>query len=150
MDSIEFVTRVTHELETRPSAARLLWIDLPELLAVERPTIVKEVARLWRPLGVKLCLEHAGQRIGRILQLDSLGLDCIRVDGSFIRGLTGPDSVNGRRHLKSILHLASVAGLTVTAEAVSTASDLTMVWALGFDAATGPAVQQRAQSMSLQ
>jgi predicted signal transduction protein with EAL and GGDEF domain len=150
LDSSAFIASVTRELKAWPEAARALWIDVPESVATDRPAVLQEASRQWRPLGARLALEHAGERLGRIEHLESLGLDCIRVDGAFLRGLTGPDSINGRRHLKSIVTLVHVAGLSITAEGVSTAGDLSMVWALGFDAATGPAVQPKAQSMSPQ
>jgi GGDEF domain-containing protein/EAL domain-containing protein (putative c-di-GMP-specific phosphodiesterase class I) len=147
VESSAFVAAVTRELKEQPDAARLLWIDLPEAPAAEWPAVVVEVSRQWRPQGVHLALEHAGERPGRIEQLDVLGLDCIRVDSSYLRGLTGPESVKARRHLQSIVRLVKEAGLLITAEGVCTAGDLSIVWALGFDAATGPAVQVRRQSM---
>lgn len=147
LESSAFIAAVTRDLTERPAAARQLWIDLPEALAADWPAVVIEASRQWRPLGAHLALEHAGERLGRIEQLDMLGLDCIRVDGSYLRGLTGPESVKGRRHLQSIVRLVKEAGLLITAEGVSSAGDLSIVWALGFDAATGPAVQLRRQSM---
>jgi GGDEF domain-containing protein/EAL domain-containing protein (putative c-di-GMP-specific phosphodiesterase class I) len=147
LESSAFIAAVTRELQAHPAAAKLLWIDVPEALAADWPAVVVEASRQWRPLGAHLALEHAGERLGRIEQLDLLGLDCIRVDSSYLRGLTGPESVKGRRHLQSIVRLVKEAGLLITAEGVSSAGDLSIVWALGFDAATGPAVQLRRQSM---
>ena len=143
MASSEFLVKVTQALEASPDAARRLWIDMPEALALDRPTLVREAARRWRPLGVRLALEHAGENIARIDHLADLGLDCVRVDSRFLNGLTGPESGNVRRHLQSLVRLVHEAGLTITAEGVVASGDLSLVWAIGFDAATGPAVLKR-------
>lgn len=143
MASSEFLVKVTQALEASPDAARRLWIDMPEALALDRPTLVREAARRWRPLGVRLALEHAGENIARIDHLADLGLDCVRVDSRFLNGLTGPESGNVRRHLQSLVRLVHEAGLTITAEGVAASGDLSLVWAIGFDAATGPAVLKR-------
>jgi len=143
MASSEFLVKVTQALEASPDAARRLWIDMPEALALDRPTLVREAARRWRPLGVRLALEHAGENIARIDHLADLGLACVRVDSRFLNGLTGPESGNVRRHLQSLVRLVHEAGLTITAEGVVASGDLSLVWAIGFDAATGPAVLKR-------
>ena len=146
LGSSEFMHSVTQQLEAAPQAARRLWIDLPEALALDRPSLVREATRRWRPLGVRLALEHAGEGLGRIEHLHTLGLDCIRIDGRFLRGLTGADSGNVRRHLQGMVQLVHDAHLIVAAEGVAAAGDLSLVWAMGFDAATGPAVQKRSYS----
>lgn len=146
MASSEFLVKVTQALEASPDAARKLWIDMPEVLALDRPTLVREAARRWRPLGVRLALEHAGENIARIDHLADLGLDCVRVDSRFLNGLTGPESGNVRRHLQSLVRLVHEAGLSITAEGVVASGDLSLVWAIGFDAATGPAVLKRHQT----
>ena len=144
--SSEFMQNVTQQLEALPDAARHLWIDLPEALAVSRPSLVRGATRRWRPLGVRIALEHAGENLGRIDQLHSLGLDCVRIESRFLRGLTGAESGHVRRHLQGMVQLVHDANLSITAEGVVAAGDLSLVWAMGFDAATGPAVQKRSYS----
>jgi len=150
MASSDFMVDLTRELEAAPEAAHRLWIDIDESVAVDQPGLVREAARRWRPLGVCLALEHAGERLGRIENLRSLGLDCVRVDGRFVRGLTGPDSAGVRQHLQALVRLVHDAGLTITAEGVALAGDLAVLWTMGFDAATGPAVLKRGHSISPQ
>jgi diguanylate cyclase (GGDEF)-like protein len=135
-----FVAAVAMRLEQAPDAACRLWIDLPEQLALERPLLVRDVARRWRALGAMLGLEHAGEGLARIPGLIDLGLDCVRIDGRFVNGITGPGAVDARRHLQGLVRLVQAVGLQVTAEGVRDAADLEALWQLGFDAATGPAV----------
>ena len=148
--SSEFMLRLTLELESAPVAAGRLWIDIPESVALDRRELVHEAARRWRPLGVRLALEHAGEHLQRIENLPALGLNCVRVDGRFVRGLTGVASADMRSHLLSLVKRVHEAGLTITAEGVALAGDLALVWTMGFDAATGPAVQKRGHSISPQ
>jgi len=143
MTSADFMARVTRELESLPIGARGLWIDLPEAMALQHHTLVQEAARRWRPLGVQLALEHAGDRLGQIDHLSYLGLHSIRVDGALVAGLRGPAHNQARKHLKGIVALVHEAGLKVTAESVVSSAELAAVWALGFDAASGPALRPR-------
>ena len=136
----EFVAAVSRRLEAAPQAACRLWIDLPESLALERPMLVRELSRRWRPLGVMLGLEHAGEGLARIRRLIDLGLDCVRIDARFVNGLTGTDADGARRYLRGLVLLVQSVGLQVCAEGVRSADDLELLWAMGFDAATGPAL----------
>ena len=138
--SAEFVAAVARRLEQLPQAACRLWIDLPESLALERPLLVREVARRWRLLGAMVGLEHAGEGLARIPRLIDLGLDCVRIDGRFVHGISADGADDARRHLQGMVKLVQAVGLQVTAEGVRTADDLEALWRLGFDAATGPAL----------
>lgn len=140
LESVEFIAAVSRRLEAAPHAACRLWIDLPEALALERPMLVREVSRRWRPLGVMLGLEHAGEALARIPRLIDLGLDCVRIDRRFVNGIAGADAGDARRYLQGLVKLVQAVGLQVTAEGVRSVEDLDVLWALGFDAATGPAL----------
>ena len=136
----EFIAAVTRRLEGAPDAACRLWIDLPETLALERPALVRELSRRWRPLGVMLGLEHAGEALPRMPRLMDLGLDCVRIDSRFVNGLTGAQADGARRYLKGLVRLVQSVGLQASAEGVRSAEDLALLWGLGFDSATGPAL----------
>ena len=138
--SAEFVAAVSRRLEAHPDAASRLWIDIPEAVALERPMLVREVSRRWRPLGVMMGLEHAGEGLARIPRLVDLGLDCVRIDGRFVNGIAGDDHADARRYLQGLVRLVQAVGLQVTAEGVRSPDDLAVLWDLGFDAATGPAL----------
>ena len=135
-----FVAAVTRRLADAPQAACRLWIDLPESMALAQPLLVREAARQWRPLGVMLGLEHAGEDLARIPRLIDLGLDCVRIDSRFVNGLRGAEAEPARLHLQGLVKLVQAVGWQVTAEGVRSADDLDVLWQLGFDAATGPAL----------
>jgi diguanylate cyclase (GGDEF)-like protein len=137
----EFVAGICRRLEQAPDAACRLWLDVPEALAMERPLLLREVARRWRPLGAMLALEHAGEDLARIPRLMDLGLDCIRIDARFVNGIAEPQADDRRRYLQGLVRLVQSVGLQITAEGVRQLADLEQLWALGFDAATGPALR---------
>jgi EAL domain-containing protein (putative c-di-GMP-specific phosphodiesterase class I) len=143
----DFMAAVSRQLDAAPQAATRLWIDLPESLALDHPALVQEAARRWRPLGVYLGLEHAGELLARMPHLLEMGLDCVRIDGRYLAGLADADGAAARRYLQGLVQLVQGVGLSITAEGVKREADLALLWRLGFDAATGPAVTV-AQPMS--
>jgi diguanylate cyclase (GGDEF)-like protein len=137
----DFMAAISRRLEAAPQAATRLWIDLPESLALDRPALVQEAARRWRPLGVYIGLEHAGDGLARIPRMLDLGLDCVRIDARYLQGLSAPQAADMRRYLRGLVQLVQSVGLSITAEGVTNEADLALLWSLGFDAATGPVVK---------
>lgn len=136
-----FVAHATHMIELAQPHAGRLWIDLPESLALERPELARDVALRWGAAGVQVGLEHVGEALARVPGLQDMGLRVVRVDSCYIDGAASPAAADLRRHLRALAQVAHGLGLSITAEGVRDAADLQQVWALGFDAATGPAVQ---------
>jgi diguanylate cyclase (GGDEF)-like protein len=137
----EFVAAVSVQLQAAPQAAQKLWIDLPEALAASHPGVIQELTRRWRPLGVHVGLEHAGAALSDNTRLYELGLDYVRIDARFLGGIGNDADV--RRHAEGLVALLRGIGLRIYAEGVAQAEDLQVLWRLGFDGATGPAVTQR-------
>ena len=72
--------------------------------------------------------------------MHDLGLDFLKVDSSFVRGI---DSNPGNAaFLKGLSSIAHGIGLQVLAEGVATQAEFEALKALGFDGATGPAVKE--------
>jgi diguanylate cyclase (GGDEF)-like protein len=138
----EFVAATSAQLQQAPHAAAQLWIDIPESLAASHPGVIQEVARHWRPLGVHIGLEHAGAALAGMTRLYQLGLDYVRIDARFLAGIARDAHL--QRHAEGLVALLRGIGLRVYAEGVAQSDDLQVLWALGFDGATGPAVTQRA------
>ena len=47
-------------------------------------------------------------------------------------------------YLRGLVQLVQSVGLSITAEGVCSSADLALLWSLGFDAATGPALSEPA------
>jgi EAL domain-containing protein (putative c-di-GMP-specific phosphodiesterase class I) len=89
-------------------------------------------------MGCRVGLDHFGHQFSQIGLLHDLGLDFLKVDASFIRGLDG--NPGNAAFLKGLSGIAHSIGLQVLAEGVATQEELRALGSLGFDGATGPAI----------
>ncbi len=139
LQSAIFVAEVTRRLLAHPAEARRLSIERVE---GPRPSDARaplaRAAAVWRPLGVRLGVEHAGAMPQALPGLREAGIDYVKVAARHLRGLSVDATVRGYAH--SLVALIHGLGLEALAEGVDDARDLAALWALGFDGATGPAV----------
>lgn len=131
-----FSARLRALLWTAPRAARLIWLEVAEIAAVEQLHLVQELSRQLRPIGVRIGLEHAGERLGLIPRLFEAGLDYVKLDPSMHQGLgTDDDRATFVRGIVTLLHGLS---MQVYAEGVDNEADASRLWEAGVDGATGP------------
>lgn len=138
-----FAARLRGLLQQRSAQAPLLWLEVPEIAAVEHFDLVQELSRQLRPMGAKFGLEHAGERLGRVDRLFEAGLDYVKLDGSVVHGVDTDEARAGfLRGLVLMLHGLS---LKVIAEGVGSDGEAEAAWKAGVDGVTGPwASRQRA------
>ena len=138
-----FAARLRAQLLEAPRASRQLWLEVPEIAAVERFDAVQELGRQLRPTGIRFGIEHAGPQLGQIDRLFEAGLDYAKLDASVTQGLaTDPQRLNFVRGMVVLLHGLAV---QVFAEGVVDAADAKALWQCGADGITGPwASQERA------
>lgn len=134
-----FVPRLRAHLLAAPQAAQSLWLEVAESAALDRFELVRELCKQLRPLGVRVGLEHAGERLTRIEFLFEAGLDYVKLDASVIQGVA-QDAARSAFVGGTVAMLRSL-GLQVYAEGVEEAEDLQALWPCGVDGATGPAVK---------
>ncbi len=120
------------------SDARQLWLEVGESGALRHLTAFREFCRDARAGGCRVGLEHFGNRFSQVGSLHDLALDYIKVDASFIGGITS--NRGNQAFLKGLTTIAHALDWQVFAEGVATADELSAVADLGFDGATGPAV----------
>lgn len=137
-----FVAGLRALLQGQPEAARLLSLDVAERAAVERLPLVRELARQLQPLGVRLGLEHAGERLARIDRLYEAGLDYVKLDAAQTLDL----HADARRQdfVRSLVSMLHGLGMQVHAEGVRSAEDARALWDCGIDGQTGPWVSRAA------
>ena len=76
-----FASRLRALLLTAPQAARLIWLEVAEIAAVENFDLLQELGRQVRPTGVRFGIDHAGERLGQIPRLFEAGFDYVKLDG---------------------------------------------------------------------
>ena len=81
-------------------------------------------------IGVRLALDDFGTGYSALGYLKKAPFDKIKIDRSFVRGATIPDSRNGAI-ITSIVSLAEALGMETTAEGVETLDELDLVRSLG-------------------
>lgn len=133
-----FRQRLQSQIAARKELAPRLWLEVSEVGAFQHFAEFQSFCNDLRPLGCRLGIEHFGRQFSEIGRLNAIGLDYLKVDGSFVRAI---DSQTGNQaFLKGLCSIAHNIGLTVIAEGVQTAEELATLPGLGFDGATGPAV----------
>jgi predicted signal transduction protein with EAL and GGDEF domain len=133
-----FRARLFAQIASRKDLAPRLWLEVSEIGAFKHFDEFHAFCDAMRPLGCRLGIEHFGRQFSEIGRLHGIGLDYIKVDGSFIRAI---DTHTGNQtFIKGLCSIAHNIGLTVIAEGVQTVEELAILPELGFDGATGPAV----------
>ncbi len=110
-------------LKGRPDVARRLTIEITETVALED---IEETARFVaavRDLGCRVALDDFGAGYTSFRNLKALAVDCVKIDGSFVRGLA--DNVDNQLFIRTLLSLAEGFGLSTVAECVETAAEAT-------------------------
>ena len=125
-------------IAARKDLAPHLWLEVSEIGAFQHFVEFQDFCNRLRPLGCRLGIEHFGRQFSEIGRLHDIGLDYLKVDGSFIRSIH--TQTGNQAFLKGLCSIAHNIGLTVIAEAVQTAEELAILPELGFDGATGPAI----------
>lgn len=134
-----FIAEVARRLQAAPQAAALLSIECIEGLRPGAFAPLAAASVAWRPLGVRLGVEHAGASPQQLTGLQDVGIDYVKVDARHVRGAAADAAV--RAYARSLVALIHGLSLSALAEGIDDADDLDAVWAMGFDGATGPAVR---------
>jgi len=136
----EFRRKLLSLLAAHHASAHRLWLEVPENGALKHLAKFRELCHSLKVIGCRVGLEHFGHQFSQIGLLHDLGLDFLKVDASFVRGL---DTNSGNAaFLKGLSGIAHSIGLQVLAEGVATSEELKALEGLGFDGATGPAIRE--------
>lgn len=135
----QFRKSLIEQLRHHPAEAGRLWLEVPEAGALKHLNEFRTLCRELKRSQCKVGLEHFGRQFSQVGQFHDLGLDYIKVDTSFIRGV---DSNSGNQaFLNGVCSIGHSIGLIVIAEGVTTEGEFEALKALGFDGATGPWVR---------
>ncbi len=131
-----FAARLRGLLQAMPRHARELWLEVPEVAAVDHFEQVQELARQLRPAGARVGLEHAGERLSRLERLFESGLDFVKLDASVVQGVAEDKDRAG--YLKSAVAMLHGLSMKAYAEGVTDPADAQLLWQIGIDGLTGP------------
>lgn len=126
-------------LKRHPSTSRL-WLEVSEAGALAHFDAFRALCLELKHIGCQMGIEHFGRQFSEIGRLHDLGLDYIKVDASFVRGLES--NPGNQAFLKGLTTIAHGIGLKVIAEGVTREEELQALTGVCFDGATGPAVRE--------
>lgn len=133
-----FRSRLVELLKTYPDMCARLLFEVPEYGAFRQFEAFCDLTRMLKQLGCRVGIEYFGQRFGEIDKLASLGLDYIKVHPSYVRDIQ--NNAGNQEFLMGLCRVAHGLGIEVFALGVQAKGDLELLASLGFDGATGPAV----------
>lgn len=142
LEDPSFHTQLVSTLQARPAAAARLWLELAEDGALKHLDAFRALCKALKTLRCHVGLEHFGHSFSQIGQLHDLGLDYLKVDSSFIRGIDS--NAGNAAFLKGLCSIAHNIGLSVLAEGVAAQAEFDALIHIGFDGATGPAIKEAA------
>jgi predicted signal transduction protein with EAL and GGDEF domain len=134
---IEFIPKLRAAVMESPRSAMQLSLTVGEGAAIDQFARVRELSRQLRPVGVRLGLGHAGNRLSQIDRLLDAGLDFVKLDSSVTMGVAADTS--RAAFIGSVVAMLRGVSIDVYAEGVDDASDARALRELGIDAMAGAA-----------
>ena len=116
------LSTVMDALKQTGLAATRLELEITETLVLEKSSQVLATLHALRSLGVRISMDDFGTGYSSLSYLRSFPFDKIKVDQSFVRDL-GSDR-DAQAIVRSIVSLGKGLGVTITAEGVETAAEL--------------------------
>ena len=128
--------RLRSLVERFPAAAQHLFLEVAETAAIDNFDRMLELGRELRPLGVRLGLEHAGERLSQFTRLLDAKLHFIKLDGAVVQGVASDTAQ--KDFVRSVVSMLHGLALQVYAEGVIESDDAEVLFQLGVDGITGP------------
>ncbi|HWD01922.1 MAG TPA: EAL domain-containing protein [Amycolatopsis sp.] len=135
LEDPQLVPAVQDALATTGLPPGALCLEVTESALMRDEAAATEVLGALRSLGVLLAIDDFGTGYSSLAQLRRLTLDTLKIDRSFITGIA--ESRDAAAIVASIIAMAHAVGLTVVAEGVESAAELTLLRELGCDQAQG-------------
>ena len=111
-------------------AAKRLELEITEGVLLNNDEHVHEMIASLKRIGVKLALDDFGTGYSSLSYLQRVPFDKIKIDQSFVRGASQPESRNAAL-IRAMVGLASDLQMQTTAEGVETQDELLLVRKLG-------------------
>ena len=110
--------------------AKRLELEITEGVFLSNDEHVHEMIRSLKNIGVKLALDDFGTGYSSLSYLQRVPFDKIKIDQSFVRGASDPESRNAAL-IRAMVGLASDLKMQTTAEGVETQDELILIRELG-------------------
>ncbi|MBL8699017.1 MAG: EAL domain-containing protein [Alphaproteobacteria bacterium] len=108
-----------------PEVAERLTVEITETVALQDIDDTARFVSKLRDLGCRVALDDFGAGYTSFRNLKALDVDCVKIDGSFVKGLS--ENVDNQLFVRTLLGLAEGLGLKTVAECVETAADAALL-----------------------
>lgn len=132
--------KLLDQVRKSPGLASRLWLEVAESAAVEHIDSFRAFAATVRQAGGHAGLKHFGRHFNQADAVHDLGLDFLKVDSSFVRGLQY--SADNQIFLQGLALAAHKMGIQVYAEGVIDRAELIALQAANLDGTAGPEVRE--------
>ncbi len=133
-----FLTWISERLSTHPEAAAKLWMEISEPMAFRHLAAFKKLCGRAKEFSTKIGIEHMGHQLSELGQLSDVGIDYLKVDATFVRGID--DNNANQNLLRNLCTVGHSIGVLVIAEGVRTEEEWATLKEVGCDGATGPGI----------
>lgn len=130
-----FVTRVQSALHKHAIAPSSLEVEITETSVVLDMGFASQVTRDLREMGISVVVDDFGTGYSSLSYIRSFPLDGVKIDQSFVRGIT--NNQIDRQIVDSVIGLAHAVGLMTVAEGVETTEQFDLLRQMGCDVAQG-------------
>ena len=124
--NLAFPTLVTQALAMSELAPERLELELTESIFLADDKSTQDMFTSLKMLGVRLALDDFGTGYSSLGYLKNAPFDKIKIDQSFIRGVTEPGSRNAAI-IQAIVSMAEALGMDTTAEGIEAHDELDMM-----------------------
>ena len=135
IQSKEFVDKVLVAIDESQTDPKNLLFEITESTAIGDLEQVNGYIQRLRTRGFEVCLDDFGAGAASFQYLNTLDIDCVKIDGKYIR-----DALNSARDEAMVRNLASMCkdlGVTTVAEMVESEEQLKYLVDIGVDKAQG-------------
>lgn len=130
-----FVDWLDNDLREHPVFAQQLIIETSEYLVCSGNEHVRYLCDVLHRHGAKLSLDHFGINSGAFGYLNSLPLDFIKIDRSFIRNIHL--DLDNQFYVRSLIQIAHSCDITILAEGVESTQEWNCLCQLGINGGQG-------------
>jgi diguanylate cyclase (GGDEF)-like protein len=130
----DFVEQVANTLARYQMPASLLELEITESIAMDEPKVVLQGLQALKRLGVQIAIDDFGTGYSSLGQLQSLPIDCLKVDRSFVKEIRDGQ---GGMFAETIVGLSDKLGVKSVAEGVETLEQAGFLRGLGCAVAQG-------------
>jgi diguanylate cyclase (GGDEF)-like protein len=133
--SSEQMARVVEVIMASGVAPDRIDLEVTETAVMRDLVQAEHTLNALKALGVRIALDDFGAGYSSLSHVDRLPIDKLKIDGSFIRGLS--DASKRRAIVKTILDMCRNLGLDCVVEGVESAAELALLLPLGCQVAQG-------------